>query len=44
MIKDAMAAAVKQAVDQALMKLGTPKAEPMNESKGKRKAKAKTKE
>lgn len=33
MTKEALAAALKQAVDQALAKLGAPKAAPMNESR-----------
>jgi hypothetical protein len=37
MFKDAIKAAVGQAIDQAVLKLTTPKAEPMNESRRKRK-------
>lgn len=37
MFKDAIKAAVGQAIDQAVLKLTTPKAAPMNESKHKRK-------
>jgi hypothetical protein len=37
MFKDAIKAAVGQAIDQAVLKLTTPKAAPMNESKRKRK-------
>jgi hypothetical protein len=38
MIKDAMAQAVKQAVDQAVAKLSLPRAKPMNENRRKKKA------
>jgi hypothetical protein len=37
MFKDAIKAAVGQAIDQAVLKLTTPKAEPMNESRRKHK-------
>ena len=37
MFKDAIKAAVGQALDQAVLKLTTPKAEPMNESRRKHK-------
>jgi hypothetical protein len=37
LIEDAIKDAVKQAVDQAVLKLGTPRAAPLNESKRARK-------
>lgn len=37
LLKDVMVQAVRQAVDQAVAKLSTPKATPYNENKGKRK-------
>lgn len=39
MVKDVMAQALRQAVDQAVMKLSLPKSQPMNESKRKKRKK-----